>query len=123
MNSFLIREDGNIETYTGDINNSIVDFISRLQTIKGEQSFNADNGIDFLGIIEGRKLAELEINNIANNFSNYFTVKVVSTAKDYDKKVLNVSLRLILNNSDDRQYIDINLILGLAHTLKLASKR
>ena len=121
MNSFLIREDGTIETYTGDINNAIVDFVSRLQTIKGEQSFNGDNGIDFLGIIEGRKLAELEINNIANNFSNYFTVKVVSTAKDYEKKVLNVSLRLILNNSDDRQYIDINLILGLAHTLKLAS--
>lgn len=122
MNSFLIREDGTIETYTGDINNAIVDFVSRLQTIKGEQSFNGDNGIDFLGIIEGRKLAELEINNIANNFSNYFTVKVVSTAKDYEKKVLNVSLRLILNNSDDRQYIDFNLILGLAHTLKLASK-
>ena len=121
MNSFLIREDGTIETYTGDINNAIVDFVSRLQTIKGEQSFNGDNGIDFLGIIEGRKLAELEINNIANNFSNYFTVKVVSTAKDYDKKVLNVSLRLILNNSDDRQYIDFNLILGLAHTLKLAN--
>ena len=121
MNSFLIREDGTIETYTGDINNAIVDFVSRLQTIKGEQSFNGDNGIDFLGIIEGRKLAELEINNIANNFSNYFTVKVVSTAKDYDKKVLNVSLRLILNNSDDRQYIDFNLVLGLAHTLKLAS--
>jgi hypothetical protein len=121
MNSFLIREDGTIETYTGDINNAIVDFVSRLQTIKGEQSFNGDNGIDFLGIIEGRKLAELEINNIANNFSNYFTVKVLSTAKDYDKKVLNVSLRLILNNSDDRQYIDFNLILGLAHTLKLAS--
>lgn len=118
MNSFLIRENGNIETYTGDINNAIVDFVSRLQTIKGEQSFNGDNGIDFLGIIEGRKLAELEINNIANNFSNYFTVKVVSTAKDYEKKVLNVSLRLILNNSDDRQYIDFNLILGLAHTLK-----
>lgn len=119
IKSYLIREDGKIEEYRGELNNAIVDFISRLQTIKGEQSFNANNGIDFLGIIEGRKLAELEINNIANDFTNFFTVQVLSTAKDYEKKVLKVDLRLLLNNSDDRQYIDINLILGTAQTLKL----
>lgn len=115
--SYLIREDGKIEEYKGELNNAIVDFVSRLQTIKGEQSFNENNGLDFLGIIEGRKLAELEINNIANNFTNYFSVQVLSTAKDYDKKVMNVALRLILNNSEDRQYIDINLILGTASSL------
>ena len=118
IKSYLIREDGKIEEYEGELNNAIVDFISRLQTIKGEQSFHGNNGLDFLGIIEGRKLAELEINNIANNFTNYFTTQVVSTAKDYNKKVLNVVLRLLLNNSDDRQYIDINLILGSAQTLR-----
>lgn len=118
INSYLIREDGRFEEYTGEINNVIVDFISRLQTIKGEQSFNGNNGLDFLGIIEGRKHAELEINNIANDFNNYFSVVVKSTAKDYNKKVLKVELRLILNNSDDRQYVDINLILGNAITLK-----
>lgn len=118
VSSYLIREDGRFEEYSGEINNVIVDFISRLQTIKGEQSFNGNNGLDFLGIIEGRKHAELEINNIANDFNNYFSVVVKSTAKDYNKKVLKVELRLILNNSDDRQYIDINLILGNAITLK-----
>lgn len=118
INSYLIREDGRFEEYSGEINNVIVDFISRLQTIKGEQSFNGNNGLDFLGIIEGRKHAELEINNIANDFNNYFSVVVKSTAKDYNKKVLKVELRLILNNSDDRQYVDINLILGNAITLK-----
>lgn len=118
INSYLIREDGHFEEYSGEINNVIVDFISRLQTIKGEQSFNGNNGLDFLGIIEGRKHAELEINNIANDFNNYFSVVVKSTAKDYNKKVLKVELRLILNNSDDMQYVDINLILGNAITLK-----
>ena len=118
VSSYLIREDGRFEEYSGEINNVIVDFISRLQTIKGEQSFNGTNGLDFLGIIEGRKHAELEINNIANDFNNYFSVVVKSTAKDYNKKVLKVELRLILNNSDDRQYVDINLILGNAITLK-----
>lgn len=118
INSYLIREDGRFEEYSGEINNVIVDFISRLQTIKGEQSFNGNNGLDFLGIIEGRKHAELEINNIANDFNNYFSVVVKSTAKDYNKKVLKVELRLILNNSDDMQYVDINLILGNAITLK-----
>lgn len=118
VSSYLIREDGRFEEYSGEINNVIVDFISRLQTIKGEQSFNGNNGLDFLGIIEGRKHAELEINNIANDFNNYFSVVVKSTAKDYNKKVLKVELRLILNNSDDRDYVDINLILGNAITLK-----
>lgn len=118
INSYLIREDGHFEEYSGEINNVIVDFISRLQTIKGEQSFNGNNGLDFLGIIEGRKHAELEINNIANDFNNYFSVVVKSTAKDYNKKVLKVELRVILNNSDDMQYVDINLILGNAITLK-----
>lgn len=118
VSSYLIREDGRFEEYSGEINNVIVDFISRLQTIKGEQSFNGNNGLDFLGIIEGRKHAELEINNIANDFNNYFSVVVKSTAKDYNKKVLKVELRLILNNSDDREYVDINLILGNAITLK-----
>lgn len=118
IKSYLIREDGHFEEYAGEINNAIVDFISRLQTIKGEQSFNGNNGLDFLGIIEGRKLAELEINNIAQSFTNFFTVKVVSTSKDYNKKVLNIALRLLLNNNEDMQYIDINLILGTASTLK-----
>lgn len=116
--SYLIRENGNIEEFQGELNNAIVDFVSRLQTIKGEQSFNGNNGLDFLGIIEGRKLAELEINNIANNFTNYFSVKVLSTAKDYDKKVMSIALRLILNNSEDRQFIDMNLILGTASSLR-----
>lgn len=118
VKSYLIRENGNIEEYQGELNNAIVDFISRLQTIKGEQSFNANNGLDFMGIVEGRKLAELEINNIANNFTNYFTTQILSTAKDYNKKVLKISLRLLLNNEEDRQYIDINLVLGSAHTLR-----
>lgn len=112
VKSYLIRENGKIDEYEGELNNQIVDFVSRLQTIKGEQSFNGNNGLDFLGILEGRKLPELEINNIAQYFTNYFNVKINSTAIDKNKKALNINLSIILNNDYDKQQVDLNLILG-----------
>ena len=53
MSAWLLDIEGNWHEANGDIETKTIDFITRLQTIKGEQSFNANNGLDFLNIING----------------------------------------------------------------------
>ena len=48
MSAWLLDIEGNWHEANGNIDSRTIDFITRLQTIKGEQSFNANNGLDFL---------------------------------------------------------------------------
>ena len=109
MGAWLLDVNGNWYEANGDIETRIIDFITRLQTIKGEQSFNANNGIDFLNIINGRALIQVDINNIAMDFLDYFYVKIEEVKRDLQKKVMSVGLRIILKDNTEIKY---NLLLG-----------
>lgn len=110
--AWLIHYDGTFSEHTGTVSEKIVDFISRLQTIKGEQSFNGSNGLDFLGILEGRKYSRLEIDRIASEYTDYFTVEVKETKRDMEKKALLISLILKVYDRDEIENINFNVILG-----------
>ena len=99
MSAWLLDTNGNWHEVNGEIETRIIDFITRLQTIKGEQSFNADNGLDFLNIINGSSLIEVE--NIARNFNNYFDVTVGKAEEDRTSKVMRIDINMKLKNSSN----------------------
>lgn len=101
MSAWLLDANGNWHEAKGEIETRIIDFITRLQTIKGEQSFNADNGLDFLNIINGRSLLEIEVENIARNFNNYFDVTVGKAEEDRTSKVMKIDINMKLKNSSN----------------------
>ena len=101
MGAWLINSEGQFYEAQNLIEEKIIDFITRLQTIKGEQSFNADNGLDFLNIINGRSLLEIEVENIARNFNNYFDVTVGKAEEDRTSKVMKIDINMKLKNSSN----------------------
>ena len=104
MGAWLINSEGQFYEAQNLIEEKIIDFITRLQTIKGEQSFNANNGIDFLNIMNGRALIQVDINNIAMDFLDYFDVKIKDVKQDLQKKVMSVYLRIILKDNTEINY-------------------
>ncbi len=78
----------------GETNDSLptdfYNFVQILQTWKGEQDFNADNGVDWFNVLNGSVDIRMEINNIALLFSNIFNVEIT----DYVKASTSISLTL-----------------------------
>lgn len=110
--AWLIDYNGNFSEHNGTVNEKIVDFISRLQTIKGEQSFNGSNGLDFIAILEGRKYSKIEIDKIARDYSEYFNVEVVKTERDLENRALLLTITLSVNNEEELENINFNILLG-----------
>lgn len=110
--AWLIDYNGNFTEHVGTVNEKIVDFISRLQTIKGEQSFNGGNGLDFIAILEGRKYSQIEIDKIARDYAEYFTVKVEKTQRDIENRALLLTISLKVKNSEELENINFNILLG-----------
>lgn len=89
-NEFVSCEDN---TYI-----QVLDCIQRLKTVKGEQSFYANNGIDYVGVFNGTVSIENEIYNITNLYSQYFTTKINETKYDYKAKRMYIDITFTLNN-------------------------
>lgn len=99
MGAWLLDSSGQWHEVVSDIDIQVVNIITRLQTIKGEQSFNATNGIDFLNIINGLSLLEIDVDNIARDFTNYFDVTMKNLEADKKNKVIKIDINLKLKNS------------------------
>ena len=112
MSAWLLDTNGNFYEATGDIETRIIDFITRLQTIKGEQSFNADNGLDFLNIINGQSLLEIEVENIARNFNNYFDITVKKAEEDRTARVMKIDINMKLKNSSNNETLNYTALIG-----------
>lgn len=113
MSAWLLDVSGNWHEVTGDIETRIIDFITRLQTIKGEQSFNADNGLDFLNIINGRSLLEVEVENIGRDFNNYFDVTIGKSEEDKKARVIKIDINMKLKNSSNNETLNYTALIGV----------
>lgn len=113
MSAWLLDVNGAWHEVTGDIETRIIDFITRLQTIKGEQSFNADNGLDFLNIINGRSLLEVEVEDIARDFNNYFDVTIGKSEEDKKARVMKIDINMKLKNSSNNETLNYTAFIGV----------
>lgn len=101
MKTYLIKDDGSFIEVVENEALKVAEFIQCLQTIKGEQSFLKDNGLDFLNIVNGRVVAEIDINNIAERYKAYFKTNIVKTyVKD---KKLYIDIIITLNSGINKR--------------------
>ena len=112
MSAWLLDREGNWHEANGDIEIRTIDFITRLQTIKGEQSFNANNGLDFLNIINGSSLLEVEVENIAIDFNNYFDINIGNAEEDKKAKVMKIDINMKLKNSSNNETLNYTALIG-----------
>lgn len=112
MSAWLLDIEGNWHDANGNIDSRTIDFITRLQTIKGEQSFNANNGLDFLNIINGSSLLEVEVENIAIDFNNYFDINIGNAEEDKKAKVMKIDINMKLKNSSNNETLNYTALIG-----------
>lgn len=112
MSAWLLDIEGNWHEANGNIDSRTIDFITRLQTIKGEQSFNANNGLDFLNIINGSSLLEVEVENIAIDFNNYFDINIGNAEEDRKAKVMKIDINMKLKNSSNNETLNYTALIG-----------
>lgn len=112
MSAWLLDREGNWHEANGGIEIRTIDFITRLQTIKGEQSFNANNGLDFLNIINGSSLLEVEVENIARDFNNYFDINIGNAEEDRKAKVMKIDINIKLKNSSNNETLNYTALIG-----------
>lgn len=112
MSAWLLDIEGNWHEANRDIDSRTIDFITRLQTIKGEQSFNANNGLDFLNIINGSSLLEVEVENIARDFNNYFDINIGNAEEDKKAKVMKIDVNMKLKNSSNNETLNYTALIG-----------
>ena len=112
MSAWLLDREGNWHEANGDSETITIDFITRLQTIKGEQSFNANNGLDFLNIINGSSLLEVEVENIARDFNNYFDINIGNAEEDRKAKVMKIGINIKLKNSSNNETLNYTALIG-----------
>lgn len=112
MSAWLLDIEGNWHEANGNIDSRTIDFITRLQTIKGEQSFNANNGLDFLNIINGSSLLEVEVENIAIDFNNYFDINIGNAEEDKKAKVMKIDINMKLKNSSNNETLNYTALIG-----------
>lgn len=73
--------------------------LQRLQTFKQEQSFNADNGIDYIGVFNKRSLLKPQIETIINDYVEYFQ-QIDYVINEISNDSLSITLNVFLFNGD-----------------------
>ena len=99
QNIVYLNNDG-VFTYTN--NSSLIkieDMLQRLQTWKNEQSFNANNGVDYLGVFNKQSLLKPQLDSIISEYLSYFqtiTYDVVQTSAEH----VSIPMRITLLNGN-----------------------
>lgn len=90
----------NNENEWSSTDNSIMikveEMLQRMQTWKGEKSFNVNDGVDYLAVLNGQALLKPQLEDIADQYSQYFnsiTIEVETGGEN-----IAVKLRIVLKS-------------------------
>ena len=56
----------------------VEEMLQRMQTWKGEKSFNANDGVNYLGVLNRQDFLKPQLENIAADYSIYFDTTIQS---------------------------------------------
>ena len=90
MNNWYLDNDNLWKKTDNTIYIKIQNLLQRLQTFSGEQSFNFENGIDYISVFNKQSLLKPQLENIISEYSQYF--------KNVEYEVLNPTETTILVN-------------------------
>ena len=74
----------------------VEEMLQRMQTWKGEKSFNVNDGVDYMAVLNGQALLQPQLEDIADQYSQYFnsvTIEVESGGEN-----IAVKLRIVLKS-------------------------
>ena len=99
LNIFYMDNNGDFQSSENSTIIKVEDMLQRLQTFKGEQSFNAGNGIDYISVFNKRALLKPQIETITSQYAQYFQ-EIAYTIGEAINNSISISLRIVLFNGD-----------------------
>ena len=99
MNIFYLNNDGNFQSSENSTVIKLEDMLQRLQTFTNEQSFNVANGIDYIGVFNKRSLLKPQIENIINQYTQYFQ-DITYLIENTSNNSISIALKVLLFSGD-----------------------
>jgi len=72
MNIWYLNNNNEFVSTSNSTLINLYDMLQRLQTFKGEQSFNALNGVDYFSVFNRQSFLKPQIETIEKDYSRYF---------------------------------------------------
>lgn len=92
---WYLDDKNNWQKTDNSIFSRIEDFFQRIQTYKGEQDFDVENGIDYLSVFQGTANLEIELDTIRSQFLQYFKSIEINTPT-YKGDTVSISITIVL---------------------------
>ena len=90
----------NNENEWGSTDNStmikVEEMLQRMQTWRGEKSFNVNDGVDYMSVLNGQSLLKPQLEDIADQYAQYFN-GITITVETSDENIV-VKLRIVLKS-------------------------
>ncbi len=95
-NIWYVDSNGGFQSSENSSVISLYDMLQRLQTFKGEQSFNAQNGIDYFSVFNRQAFLKPQIEAIQNEYIQYF--RDITNEYVYSRESITVNMRVTFNS-------------------------
>ena len=98
-NIFYLDNSNNFQITTNSTDIKIEDMLQRLQTFKGEQGFNATNGIDYIAIFNKQSFLNPQIEAIISQYQQYFQA-IDYTIGNVINGTITINMTIVLFSGD-----------------------
>lgn len=96
QNIWYLDNNGEFQSTEVSTYIQLEDMLQRMQTFKGEQSFNANNGVDYISVFNRKAFLTPQLNAIASLYNQYFRditiVQIPTGNPDQIQENINVTL-------------------------------
>lgn len=94
MGIFFLDENGEFQHTDNSVKIQVESFLQDISIWNGEQNFDIDNGVDWLGVLLGTVDPRIAITNIAQKYSSYFYVDNIEVSIDNNTKTVYINFTL-----------------------------
>lgn len=92
---FLNNENG----WSSTDNSTMIkveEMLQRMQSWRGEKSFNVNDGVDYMSVLNGQALLKPQLEDIADQYAQYFNDITIEVEKQNEN--IAVKLRIVLKS-------------------------
>lgn len=102
---------GNFQETSNSYEIQVQSFLQEVQVWYGEQPFDANNGVDWLAVLQGQADPRVQMNQIAERYINFFIVQDYKFELDNKSRIIYISFSIV-NLADNTTARIENLQIG-----------
>lgn len=98
MSIYYLTNDNEWESTNNSSLIRVEEMLQRMQTWRGEKSFNANDGVDYLNVLNKQAFLKPQLEAIAADYAIYFETTITEITTDGEN--IAVKLRIVLKSGN-----------------------